>query len=177
MSQVVLYIATSIDGYIAGPEHQLDFLENIPNPDEDDHGYSEFYHSVDALIMGSGTYEVISGFGIDWPYQGKSSFILTSDKTLSSDTEDIQFYNGSVTELTDNLKNTCENNIWLVGGGKVVSYFLQNNLVDKMIVSIAPVVLGKGIKLFPEETPEVSFKLQQAMSFASGMVQCVWVQN
>lgn len=78
MRKVKLYIATSLDGYIARKDGALDWLDNIPHPENEDYGYQEFYDSIDTVIMGRGTYEVVLGFDVDWPYSTCTTLVMSS---------------------------------------------------------------------------------------------------
>ena len=82
MSKVIVYIASSIDGFIARPDGSLDWLDAIPNPDKIDHGYLDLLEKTSCIIMGRKTYSALLGFGIEWPYSGKKTFIASDDQIL-----------------------------------------------------------------------------------------------
>ena len=170
--KVTLYIATSIDGYIAGKNDALDWLDSMEHGEED-YGYGEFYDSADGLIMGSRTYEIIRSFG-EWPYKGKVSRICSSrDLELPGDGDILLA--GSPEEALTSFEQEGRKHIWLVGGGALVSYFLERDLLHEIIWSIVPVFLGEGVPLFPVFEPaQCSFDLESSSAFESGMVQIVY---
>lgn len=145
--KVVLFIAASLDGYIATQDESLDWLEKAAG--EGDNGFSAFYDTVDTVIMGSRTYDwVIRQDLKEFPYKGKTCYVFTRSKR--KETDDVTFVNDDVRSFVSRLKKQPGRNIWLVGGGELVHAFLQENLVDELIVTVAPSLLGKGIPLFPE---------------------------
>ena len=160
-----LFIATSLDGYIAGPDDDLSwqFTDN-------DYGFDEFYQSVDTLIMGRGTYDVVRGMG-RWPYSGKRTLVVTRSEKLDITTADTAYFNGSLVELEKMLKEQGVKRSWLVGGGELVKGYLEGKLVEEVVVSVHPVLLGKGVPLFPGGFPQTSLKLLDAEAFDSGLVQ------
>jgi len=169
MSEVVLYIAASIDGYIAGPDDQLDWLDSVDGG-ADDFGYGEFYASIDALIMGRRTYEVTAGFG-EWPYSGKPSWVL-SRSPLDAANPDVTVVNQSPAEAIAALGAAGYRRIWLMGGGQLTVSAIQAGLVDEMQIFVIPLTLGAGIPLFPPgESRQTAFTLLGAHSYAGGVVQ------
>ena len=170
--KVTLYIATSIDGYIAGQNDALDWLDSIEHGGED-YGYGKFYDSVDGLIMGSRTYEIIRSFG-EWPYPGKVSRICSSRNLKLPESDDILLSKGPEDALGA-FEQEGRKHIWLVGCGALVSYFLERDLLHEIIWSIVPVFLGEGVPLFPVFEPaQCSFDLESSSAFESGMVQIVY---
>ena len=140
MRKVILYIASSLDGYIARENGDVDWL-----PQSDASGYDKFYKTVDVVILGKTTYDQVLTFG-EYPYKDKKSYIFTRTKSTAMD-GDVEF----VSDMDEFAKNTLlklDGNIWLVGGGQIISTFVNNGIVDEIILSIVPVVLGKGIPLF-----------------------------
>jgi dihydrofolate reductase len=168
MSQIVLYIAVSLDGYIARPDGSLDWLP-APEPEGDGlpDGYTQFYDSVDALVMGAATYEQVLTFG-EWPYPGKPSYIL-SRRSLSTNRADIHIRT-SLDDVLMEIQQQGYHRVWLVGGGKIISLFMQRGLVDEFIITVIPVILGVGIPLFAS-VPETVLELIQAKALSSGMTE------
>lgn len=147
MSQrkLVLYIAASLDGYIATNEHNLDWLFSVDG--EGDNGYSKFYDTVDTILMGRITYDwIISHENGGIPYKGKECYVFSRAKKKAN--ESITFVNDDIIQFTNNLKNRDGKNIWLVGGGLLIDTFIKEKIVDEIIVTIAPTLLGNGIPLF-----------------------------
>ncbi|MDW7695619.1 dihydrofolate reductase family protein [Flammeovirgaceae bacterium SG7u.111] len=170
MKKVKLYIATSLDGYIARPDGKLDWLDAVPNPDKLDYGYFAFYDSVDTVIMGRKTYEEVLGFGVPWPYPDSKSYVLTKSGKGEAKTENTEIYAGDIKELVDKLNAEGGKDVWLVGGGELVTAFLNLDLIDEMIISIAPTIIGEGIPLFPNKPKDSTWKLAGTESFPNGMV-------
>lgn len=156
---VSVYIATSIDGFIAGPDGDLDWLDSVPNPDENDYGFAAFMGTVDALLMGRRTFETVCGFEGDWPYE-KPVFVLSN--TLSSVPEHLQgkaeIVSGSVAEALQHVRNRGHQHIY-VDGGKVIQGCLAEGLVDEMILFRLPVLLGGGTPLFGALDRTMHFEL------------------
>lgn len=147
MSQrkLVLFIASSLDGYIATEEHSLDWLFAVEG--EGDNGYSKFYDTVDTILIGRITYDWIMEYEAgNFPYKGKQCYVFS--KAEKENTQDVTFIHGDVLRFTEGLKNKNGKNIWLVGGGNLLDTFLKEKLVDEIIITISPVILGSGIPLF-----------------------------
>jgi dihydrofolate reductase len=175
MSKVVLYIATSLDGFIAGPGGDLEWLNTLPNPDNSDHGYHAFYGTIGATVMGRKTYDEILGFGIDWPYRDVVSYVVTRDGAFTPSTPDTTAVRGDLPGLIQSLKDRLgEKDIWLVGGGQLITAFLSHDLLDRLIITHIPVILGEGIPLFPGKHPASSWQLTRTESFASGAVSLTY---
>jgi len=170
MSKIKLYIATTIDGFIAREDGSLDWLFEIPNPDKTDYGYNKFYSGIDVVVMGRTTYEDVLGFDVEWPYNESKTFVATSDKNYRVKTKNTEVINRIDNETISRIKAASHKNVWLVGGGKVITAFLNNETIDEMILSVIPVVLGKGIRLFPGETKETRFQLTGTKAFETGVV-------
>jgi len=149
MSQrkLVLYIAASLDGYIATEEHSLDWLFAVEG--EGDNGYSVFFESVDTILIGRITYDwIMEHEKGNFPYKGKECYVFT--RTMKDDNEHVKFISEDVIQFSKDLKDKSGKSIWLVGGGDLLSTFIKEKLVDEIIVTIAPVLLGKGIPLFKD---------------------------
>jgi dihydrofolate reductase len=166
-TKFILYIATSLDGYIAKLDGGIDWLPS-PEAGGESSSYTQFYSSVDALLMGSTTYEQVLGFG-DWVYPDKPSYILTS-RNLSTVRTDIFFVKGGIEEVINEINQKGYQRVWVIGGGKVASAFMQRNLVDEYIITIIPMILGAGISLY-QFVPELKLNLISAKSDSSGMVE------
>ena len=144
----IVYIATSIDGYIADKDGGLDWLNCVPNPHDGDPGFADFMNNIDALVMGRNTFETVVGFDVPWPYN-KPVFVLSN--TLKSIPEKAQgkaeLVSGSLTDVVATLAEKGFERLY-IDGGKTVQSFLAEDMVDEMIISRIPVVLGGGIPLF-----------------------------
>lgn len=162
---VILFIAASLDGYIAGPDDDLSWLFT-----DADYGFSSFYADVDTLIMGRGTYDVIRGMG-EWPYPGKRTIVVSRSADLEIDTELTEVYSADLPGLVEHLRNEECKNVWLVGGGELVRSFLKQGLLDEITVSMHPILLGTGVPLFPGGFPRTMLMLKDTTVFDGGLVQ------
>ncbi|MDX5428819.1 MAG: dihydrofolate reductase family protein [Bacteroidota bacterium] len=169
MRHVILYIATSLDGKIAKADGSVEWLENIPNPEKIDHGYSEFLAEVDTVLMGYNTYEQVKSFG-EWPYPDTSNYVFTRKEDMD-DTEEVTFIESDPVEFIRELKGLPGKNIWLVGGGKLNHYFLKNHLIDQIRLFVMPVALGTGIGLFDNLEIEHYFDVRRVIPYSTGAVE------
>jgi dihydrofolate reductase len=161
-----VFIATSIDGYIAREDGTFDFLSIVEKPDED-YGFAEFFATIDALVIGRNTYETALAFA-EWPYAGKRCIVLTHRETASVHGE--QFFSGEPVGLVEQLALVGAQRLY-VDGGAVIRSFFQAGLIDDMTLSIIPVLLGRGIGLFGAEVPEARLVLEGSKTYDSGLVQ------
>ena len=169
MKKIILYAAISLDGKIAKEDGDIEWLHEIPNPDQVDHGYTDFYESIDTTLMGNKTYQQVLGFDIPFPYVGKENFVFTQNKTLEDD-ENVKYISNDIIPFLQDLKRKEGKDIWLVGGAKINTLLLNNNLIDKMMVFVMPVILGSGIPLF-SGTPNFSnLQLIKSKSYTTGTV-------
>lgn len=165
-----VYIATSIDGYIAKNDDGLDWLETFKPPLEipnEDYGFKKFLNQVDALVMGKNTYKIASSAAV-WPYQGKRVIVLSS--SLSSVCDKAEIYTGDIQQLTKRLYSEGIKHIY-VDGGKTISQFLNARLIDELIISILPVILGSGIPLFNNILHESWCRLLSSQAYSNGLLQ------
>lgn len=161
-----IFISMSIDGYIAGPDGELDWLQRVDLEGED-YGYSAFLESIDAIVLGRNTYEVAQSAS-KWPYQGKRVVVLS--RTLSSVREEAELFCGDIPLLVSALYSDGVQAIW-VDGGLTISQFLQHKLVDQLIISVIPVILGAGIPLFSNPVPSFDCRLLSTRAYPTGLVQ------
>ncbi|TCI57482.1 dihydrofolate reductase [Exiguobacterium sp. SH1S21] len=156
MANVVLYIATSLDGKIARTNDQLDWLFEIKG--EGDNGYADFFKTVGAVIMGRKTYEEVLKLEPDrYPYPDIPNYILT--RSPEREAEHVTFTDEPIEQLIERLKREVDKDVWLIGGGEIIKAAMEHDLIDRYEIAIAPVVLGEGIPLFPEGTKETKLKL------------------
>ena len=171
MRSVILYIAASIDNFIAKPDGNVDWLHDpsYELPDED-YGYKEFYDSIDTTLMGNKTYQVLLGFDVPFPYPDKKNYIFTRKEDYE-DTEFVRFFSGDVVEFVRSLKQEPGKDIWLIGGGQINTLLLRAGLIDQIHLTMVPVVLGDGIRLFEGTSIFSQFELKQSLTYPSGLVQ------
>lgn len=180
MPEVILYIAASVDGYIASSDGAVDWLDAVWEPGDStddnpspagDYGYADFVAGVGVVLIGRVTYEQILSFGGDYPYPGTAGYVFSRSQAGKQD-EHAQFVDGAdLPGLVSRLKGEQDKNIWLVGGGQLVREFLRRDLIDRMELFILPVILGAGIPLFPPATPRRRLTLAKCQSYPGGAVQ------
>ena len=158
MKKVILYIASSLDGFIARDNGDINWL-----PESDTSGYDEFYKTINTVIMGKTTYEQVLTFG-EYPYKDKKSYVFTRNNSISAKSENVEFVSNADVFVKD-MHAKMKGNVWLVGGGQIISYFVNRGLVDEMILSIIPIVLGRGIPLFCDMQKESRLNLIKSTSY------------
>ena len=161
MRKIKLFIASSLDGFIARENSGIDWLFT------GDYGYAKFYNSIDTVLMGRKTYELSLKLGES--YKGKRAIVFTKQKNLKK-LENVDFVS-NVVDFTKKLLKTKGKDIWLVGGGEIVSLLLNNNLIDEIILFVHPIILGKGIPLFKNINKEVKLKLLETFAYEDGLVK------
>lgn len=167
--QCSVFIATSLDGFIARANGAIDWLDVVQRPGED-YGFRAFYDSVDALVLGRGTYETALGFDA-WPYDGKRCVVLThATQATRSPKHGEEFHEGALPPLLARLRASGVRRVY-VDGGAVIRAFLAEGLIDDMTLSLVPILLGEGVPLFGKGTPECRLHLEESRAFASGLVQ------
>ncbi len=166
--KVILYIAQSLDGFIAREDDDISWLSVVEREGED-YGYQAFVDTVDTVFMGRRTYEKVLSFGIEFPHKDKACFVLTNSRTGSD--ENVTYFNGNLETLIQDLKSKEGGNIFTDGGAEAVRAFKSKDLIDEYVVSIIPIMLGKGIRLFKETDVESALELIGSKSYDSGLVQ------
>ena len=149
----IIYIAESIDGYIADSNGKVDWLSNFQTIDCE---YEDFIKDIDSIVMGRVTYEQVIGFEGEYPYKNKKSYVLTS-KTFENDNK-ASFYSDA-NSIIDELKEQNCKNVWIMGGAKTCSSFLNMKLIDTLDLFIIPTFLNNGIKLFNDIKVDVNMEL------------------
>lgn len=159
---IVLFIAQSLDGYIATKEDSLDWLFKVEG--EGDNGYSEFYEEIDTIIMGKRTYDWIMKYEKgQFPYKNKDCYVFS--RSQLEDTADVKFVNEDIVDFANSLKKEEGKNIWVVGGGELLHTFLKEELLDELFITIAPAIIGDGIPLFKSGDYELDLKLKGTRTF------------
>lgn len=172
MIEVVYYVASSLDGYIATADGGIDWLSRFHRAGED-HGAGDLEASVDALLLGSHTYEFALKLG-HWPSPQKSSWVFTRRKLAILDPS-ITLTNQTPVEVVRTLARRGFERAWLMGGGKLAASFHAEQLISRYIVSVFPLLLGSGIPLFaPHRTSIDVLRLVTAKPYKSGIVQLTY---
>jgi dihydrofolate reductase len=171
MSQIRLYIAASLDGFIARTDGSIDWLTALPNPDGNDYGYGDFYAGIDTVVMGRRTYEEVLGFGVPWPYPECRTWVASSQTGYPVSTPNTLLLPAIDAASVEGLRAGSTRGIWIVGGGEVIRAFLRLGTVDEMLLCTIPLILGGGIPLFPSGTPEYRWHLTGTEAYRSGAVK------
>lgn len=166
--KVILYIAMSLDGYIATNDDGLEWLDVVNRPGED-YGYNDFVNSVDTVIVGRKTYDKVLTFGGEFPHKDRTCYVVSRTKTGTDD--NVTFYNDDIGELIRQLKGRDGKDIFIDGGAALVHELMKHNLIDRYIISVIPVFLGAGIQLFKSGRPETQLKFRHSATYPSGLVQ------
>ena len=166
--KLIVYIAVSLDGYIAKPGDDLSFLSIVQIKGED-YGYSEFIKTIDTVIMGRKTFDWVMKEISAVPHPDKETYIIT--RSPKPDIGKTKFFTGNLKKLVLNLKQMKGKNIYCDGGAEIVHEMLKYKLVDELIISVIPILLGNGVRLFKDGRPEQNLKLNLAQNYKSGLVQ------
>ena len=173
--KISVYIATSLDGYIARPNGDITWLMEADNSDgNEDYGYKEFSDSVDCMVMGRNSMEMVMSFP-EWPYEGKRVVVLSNSlkDTPSQLKGKIELYSGSLTKLVTELKNDGCKRIY-IDGGKTIQSFLNEELVTDITITKIPILLGEGISLFGKTKHDIKLKHIESKSYRSGFVKSTY---
>lgn len=176
MSNIV-YIATSLDGFIADKNNNIDWLHEVPNPEGSDFGFADFMARVDALVMGRNTLEIVLSFDCDWPYT-KPVFVLSNSMTsVPEGYEDkVVLVKGELNQIVADLRSQGFNELY-IDGGKTIQSFLKEDLIDEMIITTIPVVLGGGISLFGDLDQPIKFRHVEAERLLECLVKNTYVRD
>ena len=171
----IVYIAASLDGFIARNDGNVDWLNEIPNPEGSDYGFGEFIRRIDAVVMGRKTFEIVLSFG-GWPYT-KPVFVLSTaltslPKRTAGKAEIIKGKPGAVVR---ELNSRGYKNLY-IDGGKTIQAFLKEDLIDEIILTRIPVLLGKGIPLFGELKDEQKYEHKETVVFNNALVKSSYIR-
>ena len=160
MRKVILYIAVSLNGYVADSKGSVDWISGQDETAEMEDTFTPFFNGVDTVIMGRKTYhQVVTELSPDqWPYEGAVTYVLTHHPDMD-DTENIRFRNMDATRLVEELKRQPGKDIWICGGAELAQQLISNNQIDLYHLAVIPVLLGDGIRLFSSNGRKVDLKL------------------
>ena len=175
MRRLKVFIACSLDGYIADENESLEFL-NCVHDDEEDYGYSSFYDKVDTVLIGRKTYDTLMSFGLPFAHEGKETYVFT--RRPKDENRFAKFITDNPVEFVKALKKIPGGLIYCDGGGTIVTQLVTAKLVDEIVVSIIPRLLGKGTRLFQENMAgQIPLYLVSSKSFPSGLVQLKYISS
>ena len=172
-----VYIATSLDGFIATRDGSLDWLINLPNPSGTDFGYAEFIEDIDAIVMGRNTFEKVSDLTDNWPYE-KPVFVLSTglNPVTTSLPRNVEIVNKRPKELVNYLRDLGYKNLY-IDGGKVIQNFLKEDLIDQLIITRVPVLLGGGFSLFGELEHSLMFRFAGHKVYNDSLVKSYYIRD
>ncbi len=167
----IVFIAKSLDGYIAGKNGELDWLELIPNPDGNDMGYTALMNEIEAIVMGKTTYETVIGFGIDWPYQ-KPVFVLSNTLKIIPDnlSDKVFLLAGTPQEILAKIHQKGFYKLY-IDGGRTIQNFLSEDLIDELRITTIPILLGGGFSLFGDLSKSLAFDHIDSKLYLNQLVQ------
>ena len=174
MAKVIIYCAISLDGFLAAPNDDLSYLD-LMHVEGEDYGYNSLKNRVDTIIMGRKTYDVVCAFGVPFPHADKTSFVLSNSRVGGD--EEVFYLNEEAMRqmLIKKRVSETDQSVFADGGAELFQWLIREKLVDELILSIVPVLLGSGTRLFGE-TP-TNLVLQNAQSYSSGLVQLTYTFN
>ena len=173
--KVSAFIATSLDGYIARPDGDIDWLMNADNSGgKEDYGYKEFSDTVDCMVMGRNSMEMVMSFP-EWPYEGKREVVLSNalKETPSQVKDKVELYSGSLIKLVTELKNDGCKRIY-IDGGKTIQSFINKDLITDITITKIPILLGEGLSLFGKTKHDIKLKHIESKSYPSGFVKSIY---
>lgn len=172
--KLYIFIAMSLDGYIAALDGDISFLPPI-DMEVEDYGYADFIENIDTVVLGRKTYNKILSVGVEIPYGEREVFVLTHSP--KEETGKLKYYSGSLKELILHLKSQNGKHIYCDGGADTIHQLLVEDMIDEMIVSIVPVLLGEGIALFKGGLSEKKLSLERVSSYENGLVKLHYLRN
>lgn len=174
MREVVLYIAVSLDGYIADSKGSVDWISGQDESAEMEDTFTPFFRGVDTVIMGRKTYhQVVSELSpTRWPYEGAVTYVLTHHPD-TDDTEYIRFRNKDACRLVKELKQQPGKDIWICGGAEIARQLIASNQIDRYHLAVIPVLLGNGVRLFGSTDRMINLELVETKEY-NGIMEMVY---
>lgn len=170
MRKLSLFIATSLDGYIAKPNDDLSFLRLVEKEGED-YGYAEFTADIDTIILGRKTYDYVLREIGSSHYDNGQRDVYVITKTERPGTGKTTFFTGKLSDLVQRLKSENGKDIYCDGGAEIINELLKNDLIDEFVISVVPVLVGNGTRLFNDGRPEQLLELKSVKTFDTGLTQ------
>ncbi|GAB2973756.1 dihydrofolate reductase family protein [Mucilaginibacter puniceus] len=172
----IVYIATSIDGYIAKSDGGIDWLNEIPNTQGSDYGFGDFMKRIDGILMGRSTYEIVMDFET-WFYPKPVYVLSNSWKELPGKwAHKAQLVKGDILDVVNQLNQQGVLNLY-IDGGKTIQSLLAADKIDEMIITRVPIVLGAGIPLFTPDLPELKFEHTATETYEGGLVKSSYIRK
>lgn len=171
---VILYIAVSLDGYIADSRGCVDWIKGQDDAVEPEDTFTPFFESVETVIMGKRTYDqIVTELSPDqWPYMGATTFVITHSDD-HADTEHVRFRNVSVCSLVEELREQPGENIWICGGAQIAQRLVEKDMIDIYHIAVVPVILGGGIRLFDTAEHKIDLALAATKEY-NGIIELTY---
>ena len=187
MQKFHVYLAASVDGYIAEADGSVAWLDafegegsedakNLGNTsDQNPYGYAPFYETISTLVFGRTTFDQVLSFDVSWPYAGKQTLVMTHRDPPDVSIDGVSFVSRSAEDIAAGLEGS-KGDVWLIGGADVIGQFLDAGRVDSIKIFVMPVLLGSGIPTFPRDRlgPGPALELSGSTSFDSGVVRLLY---
>lgn len=174
--KLILYISMSVDGFLATNNDDLSWLSVVEKEGED-YGYTDFNKTVDTYIVGRKTYDIVLKLtgGTFPPAAQHKCFVLT--RQVLENKNGVTFYNGAIEKLITTLKSEDGKNIYCDGGGQIVKLLMEKNLIDEYRISVIPIILGEGKRLFKGGIPLINLKALPSKQYESGLIQLRYIKK
>lgn len=174
MKKVILYIAVSLDGYIADNQGSVGWIKGHDDTIGLEGTFSPFFSNVDTVVMGRKTFDqIVTSLSCDqWPYTGATTYVLTHHNK-TNDTEQIRFKNMDVCQLVEELRQGVGKNIWICGGAEIAGRLIGKNMIDTYHLAVIPVILGSGVRLFGSSAPKTRLTLVETKKY-NGIVEVIY---
>lgn len=170
MRKIILYIATSLDSFIARTDGSIDFLDALAPPSNtEDYGYNTLLGQIDSTLMGRKTYDSIMAMDMPFPYPDKKNYVFSRTQQQPS-LDFVRWINDDVVNFVKNLKQQEGKDIWLIGGGTINTLLLNAQLIDEIQLALVPIFLGEGIPLFEKPLRESTFAINKVKHCHTGLI-------
>lgn len=174
-TRVTLHMVASLDGFIANKDNTVSWMENTGHYDAgvsvSEEEVAAFLKTIDCYVMGSRTYEHALELG--WPY-GDTPVIVVTNRKWQESRKSVEFYSGDLRKLVDEKLAPRFRSIWLVGGAMLCQRFLSLGLIDEIRLTVAPVLLGDGLRLFGGPENEQKWNLKSVTAYKNGFVELLY---
>lgn len=173
----IVFIATSLDGYIADKNGGLSWLDELPPSDKGDFGFNDFMMNIDAIVMGRNTYEKILSFDGEWPYVKKVFVLSNTLKKVDPKLKDkVEIFSGHPNLIISRLSDLGFHRLY-IDGGKTIQSFLKENLIDEIHIFRIPIILADGIPLFKPFNLKIKYKHIHTTAYKNGIVQSHYIKT
>jgi dihydrofolate reductase len=174
MGKTILYIATSLDGFVAGQNDDISWLNRY---NDVDYGFNEFFSTIGVIIQGRRAYDIETQHGWETPHPVPTFVLSHGLPECKPQRAEVVFTAEDIEEVLKKANRLTSKNIWIEGGANLAQQFLRRGLVDEIVLSIAPVILGDGIRLFGKTDAPIELSLREIRTFDKGLVQLLYARE